>query len=84
MLKAQTIMKRDVVTLRPQDTLDTAIEYLADKQKAHIIEALCKGCGTCTATCPSKSITLRHFTDKQLMSEMVGAMEAMFELEMAA
>jgi heterodisulfide reductase subunit A len=61
----------------------TAIEYLADKQKAHIIEALCKGCGTCVATCPSKSITLRHFTDRQLMSEMVGAMEAMFELEMA-
>jgi len=62
----------------------TAIEYLEDKQKAHIIEALCKGCGTCTATCPSKSITLRHFTDKQLMSEMVGAMETMFELELAA
>jgi heterodisulfide reductase subunit A len=61
----------------------TAIEYQPDKQKAHIIEALCKGCGTCTATCPSKSITLRHFTDKQLLSEMVGAMEAMFELEMA-
>jgi heterodisulfide reductase subunit A len=61
----------------------TAIEYLADRGKAHIIEALCKGCGTCTATCPSKSITLRHFTDKQLMAEMVGAMEAMFEFEMA-
>jgi heterodisulfide reductase subunit A len=59
----------------------TAIEYLADKQKAHIIEALCKGCGTCTATCPSKSITLRHFTDRQLLAEMLGAVEAMFELE---
>jgi len=61
----------------------TAIEYQEDKGKAHIIEALCKGCGTCSATCPSKSITHRHFTDRQLMSEMVGAMEAMFELEMA-
>ena len=42
--------------------------------------ASAKGSITCTATCPSKSITLRHFTDKQLMSEMIGAMEAMFEL----
>jgi heterodisulfide reductase subunit A len=58
----------------------TAIEYLADKRKAHVIEALCKGCGTCTAACPSKSITLRHFTDGQLLAEMFGAMEAMYEL----
>ena len=58
----------------------TAIEYLADKQKAHVIEALCKGCGTCTAACPSKSISLRHFDDGQLLAEMFGAMEAMFEL----
>ena len=61
----------------------TAIEYLADKQKAHVIEALCKGCGTCTAACPSKSISLRHFNDGQLLAEMFGAMEAMFELEVA-
>jgi len=61
----------------------TAIEYLADKQKASVIEALCKGCGTCTAACPSKSISLRHFDDGQLLAEMFGAMEAMFELEMA-
>jgi len=61
----------------------TAIEYLADKQKAHVVEALCKGCGTCTAACPSKSISLRHFNDGQLLAEMFGAMEAMFELEVA-
>jgi len=58
----------------------TAIEYLADKQKASVIEALCKGCGTCTAACPSKSISLRHFDDGQLLAEMLGALEAMFEL----
>lgn len=54
-----------------------AIEYLEDKQKAHIIEALCKGCGTCVGTCLSKSISLRHFTDDQLVAEMVGAMQTM-------
>ncbi len=54
-----------------------AIEYLPDKRVAHVIEALCKGCGTCTGTCPSKAISLRHFTDRQLISEMMGAIFAM-------
>jgi CBS domain-containing protein len=31
MLQAQTIMKRDVVILHPQDTLDKAIQYLVEK-----------------------------------------------------
>ena len=57
-----------------------AIEYLAAPQKAHVIEALCKGCGTCSAACPSKTISLRHFNDKQLLAEMFGAMDAMYEL----
>ncbi|HID89652.1 MAG TPA: CoB--CoM heterodisulfide reductase iron-sulfur subunit A family protein [Anaerolineae bacterium] len=55
----------------------SAIEYLEDRRIAHVIEALCKGCGTCVGACPSKAITLRHFTDRQLISEMMGAMYAM-------
>ena len=31
MLHAQTIMKRDVITLRPQDTLDTAIARMVER-----------------------------------------------------
>ncbi|RPI30305.1 MAG: CoB--CoM heterodisulfide reductase iron-sulfur subunit A family protein [Chloroflexota bacterium] len=67
----------------------TSIEYLADKNKAHVIEALCKGCGTCVGTCLSKSIKLRHYTDDQLVAEMIGAMQAMklfeaIDLETAA
>jgi len=31
-LQAQTIMKRDVITLQPQDTLDKAIELLVEKK----------------------------------------------------
>jgi heterodisulfide reductase subunit A len=50
-------------------------------QVARVNEALCKGCGTCTGTCPSKAISLRHFTDRQLISEMMGAMSVMWELE---
>ena len=58
----------------------TAIEFLEDRQVAHVVEALCKGCGTCTGTCPSKAISLRHFTDRQLIAEMVGAMNLMREM----
>jgi len=58
----------------------TAIEFLDDRKVAHVVEALCKGCGTCTGTCPSKAVTLRHFTDRQLIAEMRGAMSAMVEM----
>ncbi|HUE98258.1 MAG TPA: CoB--CoM heterodisulfide reductase iron-sulfur subunit A family protein [Anaerolineales bacterium] len=58
-----------------------AILYLADKGKAHVNEALCKGCGTCAGACLPKSISLKHFTDLQLVSEMVGAMQTMKDFE---
>ncbi len=61
-----------------------AIEYLSDRRIAHVMEALCKGCGTCTGACPSKAITLRHFTDRQLIAEMVGAMDGMRQMMAAA
>jgi len=54
-----------------------AIEYLEDQGKAHVIEALCKGCGTCVGTCLPASISLRHFTDEQIVAEMLGAMKVM-------
>jgi len=59
----------------------SAIDYVADRQKARVNLALCKGCGTCIAACPSKSITLHHFTDQQLVAQMYGAMNALFEME---
>ena len=63
-----------------------AIEFFADKGKAHVIEALCKGCGTCVGTCLPKSISLKHFTDDQIVSEMIGAMQVMksFQIEEVA
>src|SRR4030043_501447 len=54
-----------------------AIEFISEMGKAHVIEALCKGCGTCVGTCLPKSISLRHFTDEQIISEMIGAMQVM-------
>jgi len=38
---------------------------------AHIDKALCHGCGVCASECPAKIITLRHFTDEQLIAKAV-------------
>jgi len=38
------------------------------------IPALCKGCGTCAAECPNDAITMRHFTDAQIMAQIDAAL----------
>jgi heterodisulfide reductase subunit A len=45
-----------------------------EEKKATVNEYQCKGCGTCAATCPNKAMTLIHFEDEQLISELVGAL----------
>jgi heterodisulfide reductase subunit A len=35
---------------------------------------LCKGCGTCAAACPNKAMTLIHYDDQMIVSEMVSAL----------
>lgn len=39
-------------------------------QVPEIVEAACAGCGNCGAECPFDAITMRHFTDHQLMSQI--------------
>jgi heterodisulfide reductase subunit A2 len=41
---------------------------------ASINAYLCKGCGTCAASCPNKAMTLIHYDDKQVVSEIIGAL----------
>ncbi len=37
---------------------------------ATVVEAACAGCGACGATCRSGAITMRHFTDDQLLAQV--------------
>jgi heterodisulfide reductase subunit A len=47
-----------------------------DSGVAHVNGYLCKGCGTCAAACPNKAMTLIHYDDRQILSEMIGALAA--------
>jgi len=42
----------------------------ATKTKAQVVEAACAGCGNCSATCAFQAISMRHFTDGQIMSQV--------------
>jgi heterodisulfide reductase subunit A len=50
-----------------------AIEVDKEKKTAKVIEAACSGCGTCGAECPFEAITMRHFTDQQIYSQVDAA-----------
>jgi heterodisulfide reductase subunit A len=45
------------------------------ENKAEVQSATCMGCGSCTAECPAKAITLRHFVDNQILAAIDGLME---------
>jgi heterodisulfide reductase subunit A len=45
------------------------------KRVAMVSEALCKGCGTCVAECPTGAMELRHYRSEQivgLLDELLG------------
>jgi heterodisulfide reductase subunit A len=57
----------------------TAISYNVDKKSSEVNEVLCKGCGTCGSACPSGAITSKHFTDRQILSEIEGLMSMSYK-----
>ncbi|MEO0129373.1 MAG: CoB--CoM heterodisulfide reductase iron-sulfur subunit A family protein [candidate division WOR-3 bacterium] len=36
--------------------------------RSEVISAYCKGCGSCAASCPQRAITMKHFTNEQIMA----------------
>jgi heterodisulfide reductase subunit A len=59
----------------------SAISFDKEKNVSVVNEILCKGCGTCGSTCPTGAIHSRHFTDKQILSEIEGLMSKSIELQ---
>ncbi len=50
----------------------------ADKKSGtypNIIQAACAGCGTCAAECTMDAISMRHFTDAQIISQIDSILE---------
>jgi len=43
--------------------------YIGEEGYAVIEPSGCHGCGCCVSECPGKAITLKHFTDKQLIAK---------------
>jgi heterodisulfide reductase subunit A2 len=39
-------------------------------EAAEVVDAACAGCGSCGATCKFGAITMRHFTDDQLIAQV--------------
>ena len=58
-----------------------AIELFNGKAKVNGYQ--CKGCGTCAATCPNKAMSLIHFDDFELVSEIIGALSVDYPQEVA-
>jgi heterodisulfide reductase subunit A len=49
-----------------------AIQFDKEKGISVVNEALCKGCGTCVASCPSSAAVAKHFSDAQIFAEIEG------------
>jgi heterodisulfide reductase subunit A-like polyferredoxin len=43
--------------------------HIGEEGYAIIDPAACRGCGACVAECPAKAITLKHFTDEQIIAK---------------
>ncbi len=52
----------------------SAIEFDERRQVAVVNEAMCKGCGSCAGHCPSGAAQIRHFTEREIFTELTGAL----------
>ncbi len=50
-----------------------------ENNKAEVQGATCMGCGSCTAECPAKAITLRHFADCNVLAAVDNLLGVRFE-----
>ncbi|UCD27566.1 MAG: CoB--CoM heterodisulfide reductase iron-sulfur subunit A family protein, partial [Planctomycetota bacterium] len=43
--------------------------------KAEVQSAVCMGCGSCTAECPARAVTLRHYMTNQILAAVDGLLQ---------
>lgn len=71
-----------VANIEPEDCISCGIctdtcafgaVVLIEKQ-SQVIQAICKGCGTCVASCPTETISIVHYSDEQIMAQVEAAL----------
>ena len=63
---------REALTARAMST--SHARHIA-KCPAEVQGAVCMGCGSCTAECPAKAITLRHYADAKILAAVDSLLE---------
>jgi heterodisulfide reductase subunit A len=58
----------------------TAITFDEIKGVSSVNPALCQGCGTCVAACPAGAISGTHYSDRQILSQIEGVLDPVFQL----
>ncbi len=66
---AEVDPERCAVCLTCVRTCPYGTPYIGQEGHAVIEPAGCHGCGCCVAECPGKAISLKHFTDQQLIAK---------------
>lgn len=52
----------------------SAIEFDPRRRVSVVNEAMCKGCGSCAGHCPSGAAQVKHFTEREVFTELAGLM----------
>ncbi len=47
----------------------------AENGKSIITDVLCRGCGVCAPSCPERAITMKHFTDEEVLAQVITAFQ---------